>query len=579
MKRLFTLCACAFAALALPHPAFAHDSRIRLFSEPSSLWNRYRAIENGRNLPTTIRTLTEAELLYSGLLEDIDRNTDNGGKTAGFAPILAFNPYLLGWSGLETQRWSANAGSSAPLPSAGNLSRRSDPFYANAFRLADPVIAFGVTFASEHLYASTEIDFNTDTIASKKGASGYSAVWQPLDWASYMSFPEQAYLSWTGEQSSIVAGRIETGVGLGRSNLLLNGQARWYDQIQYNWWSDAFRFFAFWGTSATHLMKDEREVQYTLNPPGSDETSNTGWDPASNHDYASGDLAPVKLFTAHRAEFKPHPRLGLGISEFQVIGGKVPDLTNLLPVVYWHNTYTAGVSNVILHVDAWGVPVDGLLLRGEFLMDDTKSAAEQDAESKPNSWAWQLGATWVLPLSSRDWKVAVEAEYSHVDTWTYNRWQPWLVMYQRQMTAGGWYGYDIPLGHPAGGNLDEGTLNVTGVSKTGIRVEAGYSVMIKGPVYLGQIIKGTDPDSGDTVYIPVYYDFDKYKAYTNMTLADIEEKPNLYRHTISLSAEVPLAKSLTAQAGAEFRFTQNAGHVRGATAFESIWKAGCRWSL
>jgi len=103
--------------------------------------------------------------------------------------------------------------------------------------------------------------------------------------------------------------------------------------------------------------------------------------------------------------------------------------------------------------------------------------------------------------------------------------------------------------------------------------------MIKGPVYLGQIIKGTDPDSGDTVYIPVYYDFDKYKAYTNMTLADIEEKPNLYRHTISLSAEVPLAKSLTAQAGAEFRFTQNAGHVRGATAFESIWKAGCRWSL
>ena len=60
---------------------------------------------------------------------------------------------------------------------------------------------------------------------------------------------------------------------------------------------------------------------------------------------------------------------------------------------------------------------------------------------------------------------------------------------------------------------------------------------------------------------------------------DIEAKPNLYRHTISLSAEVPLAKSLTAQAGAEFRFTQNAGHVRGETAFASIWKAGCRWSL
>ena len=116
--------------------------------------------------------------------------------------------------------------------------------------------------------------------------------------------------------------------------------------------------------------------------------------------------------------------------------------------MYWHNTYTAGVSNVILHVDAWGVPVDGLLLRGEFLMDDTKSAAEQDAESKPNSWAWQLGATWVLPLSSRDWKVAVEAEYSHVDTWTYNRWQPWLVIPAaddgRRLVR-----LRHPLGHPA----------------------------------------------------------------------------------------------------------------------------------
>lgn len=564
----------------------AQNAHINFFSDPAMEWARYARIRSGKNIPTTIRNLTQAELRFYGIQTPSKNFALDNSSLHFFRPTLSVNPYILGWHGLTT---TPNDTDDPELFPTNRSPRRTDSFYLDAFRLPDPILAFGLSFASEHLFATSQIDFNTDTIASKEnrtGTSGLSAIWTPLDFLSYMNFPEQAYMAWTGEQSAVIAGRLEAGVGLGDANLLLNGQARWYDQIQYSWWSDKFRFFSFLGTSATHLSEEEHAVQTTRTPPGqtSAEPVTPGWDQASNHDYASGAQVPVKLFTVHRVEFKPFNRFGFGVSELQLVGGKVPDLSNLLPVVYWHNTYSAGVSNVSAHIDAWGVPVDGLLLRGEFLMDDTKSAKEEDAASKPNSWAWQLGATWVIPASIRDWTLALEGEYSHVDEWTYNRWQPWLIMYQRQLTAGGWYGYDASLGHPAGGDLDEGRLRIIALSKGGARFEIGYSLTLKGPVYLGQIVKGEIndeelPGTKKPVYIPVYFDFDNYTEYTGLTLADLRSQPDKYQHGISVSGEMPLRNRLTAQAGAEIRYTVNDDHVKGKTSLESVWRISCRWSL
>jgi len=521
-------------------------------------WAYLEKIANGENIPTTVQSISVRESEFYGL--------DTGITTTDapvIKPAVVIQPFMIAWHGIDTSR------------------DLTDESLLRRFRLDDPAFLLGLSFSSDSLYGSTEIDFGTDSLTRYSDKNGITGFWNPLDYFSYWTFPEEGYLSWSDKHITVAAGRLATGIGLGRANLFLNGNARWYDQVQASWWSERFRLFCFWGTSSSHLSGEEYSVQSFLPQYLSTESNSPqedwGWDTIDNHDASTQSIVPLKMFSYHRFEFKPTDKIGLAFAEMQLVGGKVPDLTNLLPTVTWHNAYTAGVSNVMLQADAWAVPVDGILMYGEFLMDDSKAPKESGA-SKPNCWGWELGSTAVLPAQINGWRLSLNAEYSHVDKWTYCRWQPYLTMYQRQLITGGHRGFDSPLGHTEGPDVDEAGLTFTALSRDGKRIEFGYTYIDKGPVFMGVVVKNPNytQANGAPEFVPVYYDYDNYMGAgaLDALLGNIRK----HSHVLNAKASWPIMRNIEANGAIDVRYILNAGFVAGETAVEAVYKLGVKWS-
>lgn len=562
MKGLTVWCNTALLCVLLLGliPATVYSQNARMVSRNDGTLERLymKSISEGYIPPTTIQSISHEEARFYGLIapeDDVDR--------AFWSGSILVQPFVIGWTGLDSEQWDA-----------GYSNRLADFPLAKRLTLNDPVLQAKLSFGAGAFYATASADVQTDSQIKYADTDGVLGIWQPMEYLSWWNFPKEAYLSWSNNHMTLAAGRFPTGIGLGEANLFLNGQAFWYDHLQFSWWSEKFRFFSLWGTSSTHLSEDEYAIQSNMDPDG--DGVELGWDDNDNHDYSVQNTTALKMFTYHRLEFKPFKWLGFGMGEMQMIGGKMPDFSNLLPLMIWHNTYSPGVSNVMMLVDVWSVPLPGLLLYGEFIMDDMKAPSEGDA-SKPNCWGWEAGATAVLPVSPPGWTFAVNIEYSHVDEWTYARWQPYLTMYQRQIMTGGWSGLDIPLGHPEGNDVTQAGIRFTALGRDERRIEFGYTWISKGPLYLGRteevmIDYGSGPEP---VQIPVYFDYDYWAGPGE--LKRITGSTRKYTHALNLRGVWPILPSVKVDAEVDFLIIQNYAHRRGNTQKQSVIKAGVIW--
>ena len=524
------------------HNQYRHFQRSKLINLHSSEmeWQKLSRIRDGVNMPTGVQTISASEAFFYGFSP---KTPDLSQKGTFFRPFLRLQPFFTAWNNVDTERGTQD--------------------FATRKRLSldDEVLTGGVDFGSRSFYGSLQIGLSTiETIkhaGSSESSSGYLGFWQPNVYGTWFTAPQEAYLSWAWEHASFAAGRFKTGIGFGEENLILNGQAVWYDNVQFSWWNEKFKFFTMIGASSSHLSDAEWEVQQY------------DWDTINNHDATvagdDGMIIPFKMFTYHRIEWKPFSRLGLALTEMQLVGGKMPDLTNFLPAVIWHNTYTAGVTNVMFQVDAWALPAKGLFVYGEFLIDDMLLSGIESSDAKPRSLGWELGALYTLPVNVPGWIFFVSGEYTHVDEWTYTRWQPYLSMYQRQVATGGWHGLDTPLGHSEGGDVDTFAISVGAVTDKGARFELGYKYIIKGPVYINQLVSASE--SGYTgnytgSYVPVYYD---------TVDAEGADKKS---HCIMLEGAWPFLNHFKLSASVDLRYVINANHVDGKKAFETIFKMG-----
>ena len=541
-------------------PAVIYSQNARMISrEDGTLERLYiRSISEGYIPPTTIQSISHAEARYYGLI-----GPDEHADESFWDGSILVQPFVIGWTGIDSDQWDD-----------GYSNRLGDFPLAKRLTLNNPVLQAKLSFGSTSLYATASADVQTDSLVKYVDTDGALGFWQPGEYFSWWNFPKEAYLSWSRNHLTVAAGRFPTGIGLGEANLFLNGQAFWYDHLQLSWWSEKFRFFSLWGTSSPHLGKKEYEIQTNMDPDGDGVA--LGWDDNDNHDYSVQSTTALKMFTYHRLEFKPFRWIGFGMGEMQMIGGKLPDFSNLLPLMIWHNTYSSGVTNVMMLVDVWSVPLPGLLLYGEFIMDDMKAPSEHDT-SKPNCWGWEAGATAVLPVAPPGWTFTVNIEYSHVDQWTYARWQPYLTMYQRQILTGGWNGLDVPLGHPQGNDVTQAGIRFSALGRGERRIEFGYTWISKGPLYLGRteevmIDYGSGPEP---VQIPVYYDFDYWAG--EGELKRITGSTRKYTHLFNIRGVWPLLENITLDAEIDFLVIQNQGHQSGNTQTQTVVKTGVSW--
>lgn len=526
-----------FTAPLLARPALANGSELVPATSTPYLWAELEQIQNGTCPTSGVYPYTSDELDWNVL--GIEKPASPP-LSAGL--ILSVEPYYAAFS--------------TPY---SNIPR----FTNDVIYLHDQfpsLLAVGVTLG---IGDTVYLKFVADDTTNVNNIKGKTSIlpWQGAALVN-MEAPRESYLSLSIPHANLALGRFKSGIGHGYfGSTFLNGKAPFYDQVRATYYSDFLKFYYILGSSASLLDQKEAVVQ-----------NNPNWD-SYNYDHEIFDN-PVKMFAYHGLEVHPADWVTIGIGEMNIIGGKFPDLNMINPVGIWHNTYTAGASNVMMRLDASVVPFRGLLLFGEFAMDDLVLPGLEEATSKPTSLAWQVGAKYVLPFSN-DIKHAVGVEFTHVDPWTYARWQPYLTMYQRIILQGGYAWVDVPLGFTYGSDLNHFGGYYTVVSKDGFQADLSYQHLDKGPIDLGAIQTSVD-SNGDPVYTPVYYD---QPGWTGITSGPWGHGIVEQRDTIALSLEFPLPYSLTLDVAGSYTWINNFDHVEGSRSSLSMLTAGLCWSF
>lgn len=526
----------AMLTVCIGVPAQAAGSQLIFGGSPEYVWGEADALQQGRTPGTNVFPLTLREYQATILHEDLPLAEPSTNKF-----VFSLQPY----------------GATFDIPYGGVARTSNDVVYLQD-RLPR-ILTIG-----DELSLGDWLDLRLviDQVPGMRYMVGqsYFVPWQ-FRAVSELEFPREGYMSLSLPGASMAVGRLKTGIGHGHfGNTMLNGLAPYYDEVQFTAYNDHFKFFYMLGSSQTYLSEAEYAVQ-----------SSKKWDTLNDHDASPFD-DPVKMFAYHRVEARPLDWFTLGITEMNIVGGKLPNFNHINPFGLWHNTYTAGCSNVMFGLDATVVPLKGLMLFGEFTVDDIKGLDEA-ANSKPKSTAWQVGGRYVLPFWTETKHIA-GVEFTHVDPWTYNRWQPYLTMYQRYVQQGGWSGVDVPLGFTFGGDLNHYGLYYTVVDKKGMMAEINYQHLDKGPIDLGTILTTTD-GSGKPVYVPVYYDAPGWENVSTLWDHGVVEK----RDILAISLTYPLPYSLTLNLYGSYSWINNFNHVQDAKESLSLFSAGLKWSF
>ncbi len=293
-------------------------------------------------------------------------------------------------------------------------------------------------------------------------------------------FPQEGWISASNAHSWIAAGRFKAGLGEGHfTNTLLNSRSEWYDQIQGAVGNRNFRFTALIGSASTQLTKSEAAIQYK--PRTTYDAANNSinpWDAMNDHDFTD-QIEAVKMFAYRQIEARFWDKFRIGVAEMNMIGGKYPGLADILPTGFWHNNYSAGFTNVMMSLSSSLVPIDGLLVFGEFTLDDFQGA-DEGADSKPAQYAWQAGARYSFKPTD-DLVITSGGEYTFASEWVYCRWQPYLTMYDRHIIGPSWT-TDWPLGFAYGPDAQHVGVFAKAALKSGASLEVDYEYLQKGPI-------------------------------------------------------------------------------------------------
>ena len=551
----------AFSALTAS-PVLANNGATLLFGDdPALIWAEWEMIRNGETPATAIYPISQAELtrrydysLYPdypgyGLTEDLTPQGQGPSQDPSQSQSQT-PPSFANRFGLTLRPVGGAYGLTMTTP----FNRMADTFQpvANTMYWSMPpwVEIYDELTVGDWLYMKINIDMRFDAGKIAQNSGSIFPVY-----LSESSTPREGFITAGNGHFNITAGRMQSGIGYGYfGNTVLNGKANYFDQIQFTASSDKFKFFYLYGTSFPWLTPEEKTIQQTP------------WEFTAHDQYSD----PYKTFTYHRLEYRPFPWLLIGAAEGNMLGGVKPDLQCLLPFNIWHNTYAYGYKNVMGSIDVSAVPFKGLHVFGEFMLDDYRLPREGGSQ-KPNAFAWQLGARYILPVGGNgngdsgksdsngdNWRHMIGLEYTHVDPWTYNHFYPYQMFYQRQPYSSSirdWY-MDFCMGYTYGPDLDHYGIYYRTLSKSGVQASLSYFHMVQGEVELGAC---NDPDCTDATPHPWYSHNDDLQP-VNGHIGTVE----IY-NTISLNLLWPFWRSFSVIASGSYSHVQNYNHIAGET--------------
>ncbi len=200
----------------------------------------------------------------------------------------------------------------------------------------------------------------------------------------------------------------------------------------------------------------------------------------------------IKTLFAHRLEGEWGP-LGLGITETEIIGGKVPDLRDAGPFVTFHNDFKDGYTNGALSFDATARLPAGFSIGGELYLDDVQySATEEDG--KTASLSGYMGFLR-HSFAVLGWAFSQSLHFIRTDPFLYGYLQPLNTMTSRHVLTSNdqrrgealfvdKYVVDYPIGYLRGGDAFDFWYGLEAWDGAKLRLSLAAAVLAKGEVAL-----------------------------------------------------------------------------------------------
>ncbi len=344
-----------------------------------------------------------------------------------------------------------------------------------------PLLGLGFSGGTSHVMGKMYFDLRRDFFSSHTPSEFTNlplgeVVLQEFDF----NFPTRGYVIIGNEYADILIGRDRIRWGPGyRGSLVLSDSPPYYDMISSSLHLPNFKYSLVYASLESYLTADEYILQ--------SERSNTG-----AISFRKQNTDQYKTLAGHRIEFRLFNRVNIGLTETIVVGGRVPELAELTPMMFFHNVYGENYSNVNIGLDIAVVPLRKVMLYGEFMIEDIRHAYESEI-SPPDSFGSMAGIQFVHALGGG--ALDARLEWVHIDPWVYNRWQPYSIFTSRKKFLSPASGHnqilDFPTGYFLGPDVESLFLQLSWSRYSSIDVRLNYEYRRKGRIYLDPL----DPES------------------------------------------------------------------------------------
>ena len=386
-----------------------------------------------------------------------------------------------------------------------------------------PLLDAGFKAGVPYVIARMEFDIRRDFFTGfQPGFNTNLPVGDPWIEEIDYTFPTKGYMKIGGKYADLLIGRDRLRWGPGyRGSLLLADSPPYYDMINGSLTLRNFKYSIMYASLESYLTGGEYAFQ--------EEASTVG---TINFYKPSSDQ--YKTLAGHRIEFSLFDRASFGIAELMVVGGRVPELSEMTPMTFFHNGYGENYMNVNVSFDAAAVPVRNLMVYGEFFIEDIRGAWEKNL-APPTSLGGMTGFRYVHEAGPG--LLDFHFEWVRLDPWVYNRWQPYCIFTARKKFMSAASGQntflDFPVGYFLGPDVDSLFFEAAWKIYNRISASLSYEFRRKGRIYLDFM----DPDSN---FIELMNE-----GYTTPSgipvLSHIFTLKGMYRFTPYLSASLGLS--------------------------------------
>ncbi len=387
---------------------------IRLESDAySALTSLY--LEQGLAPPSTSGPYTVAELRE--YLDRLNRATLSPAGLRAYAYVESFLTHRVRAS-LNNGNFQFNTDPTLTIAGYAQTNPTAAPSQEPLWLERAPLLRVPLeVWLFKSFYADIEPEILMDRFEAQlspgSGAPGYSfnPTNVPLSMAQIdFNIPYRAFMSLGGSHWNVDVGRFRLSWGNGAfGNLMLSPNSDFYDNL---------RFSTFWKNFKYTFVFISLPPYWPGFVPPYPTTLPSTW--ASDQATTSGIPDPYKAFLGHRLEFRIGERVTTAISEAVVYGGAYPSLTDLNPLMIWHNLFVPWKAKSLATAEVSVNPFKWLVLYGQLAVFNFRNFEYSEyasATTIPNALGYFGGAKGSFPLG--EGYLTAAFQWTKTDPWLY----------------------------------------------------------------------------------------------------------------------------------------------------------------